>query len=111
MDDELQRQHRGHQDDKAVGDHLGQHDLRRHDRHDQKVLYGALLALTDQRRAGQDDGQERDLVDDLGHRREPRRLQVRVESGAHDEIDSARPLEPPCWEMNLCISLAMAVLR
>jgi len=38
MDDELQRQHCGHEDDKAIGQHLGQHDLRRHHRHDQKML-------------------------------------------------------------------------
>ena len=29
----------------------------RHDRHDQQVLDGALLALADQRRTGQDHGQ------------------------------------------------------
>ena len=55
-----------------------------------QVLDRALFALADQRRAGEDDRQKRDLVDDLGHRREPRRLEVRIEGGAHNEIDQAR---------------------
>ena len=33
MNDELQGQHGGHEDDEAAGDHLRQHDLHRYDRH------------------------------------------------------------------------------
>ena len=40
-------QHRRHEDDEPVGEHLRQHDFRRHDRHDQQMLDGALLALAD----------------------------------------------------------------
>src|SRR6516225_1582882 len=56
------------------------------------MLDRALLALTDERRTRQDYGQEGDLVDDLRHCREPRRLQVRVERGANDEVDRVCPL-------------------
>jgi hypothetical protein len=48
MDDEHQRRYGRQQDDEAVGDHFGQHDLGRHDRHDEEVLDAALLALANE---------------------------------------------------------------
>ncbi len=42
------------------------------DGHDQQVLDGAVLALADQRRAGEDDGQHGHVVDDLHQRRRTR---------------------------------------
>ena len=87
MHHELQRQHRRDENDEPVGEHLRQHDFRRHDRHDEQVLDRALLALADQRGTGQDHGEQRDLIDDLRHRRKPRGLQIRIEIRAHDEVD------------------------
>jgi len=51
------------------------------------MLDRALLALADQRDAGQDDGQGGDLIDHLRHRREPSGVQVGIEIGAQDKID------------------------
>jgi hypothetical protein len=67
----LRRQKGGDQHDQGHRPDLGKHDLRGRDRHHQQVLDGAVLALPDQRRASQDDGQQRDVVDDLNHRAEP----------------------------------------
>jgi len=48
------RRHRQHH--QPIGPDLGGHDLERSERHDQKMFERAVLALADQRRAGQDDG-------------------------------------------------------
>ena len=50
---------------------LARHDLERRHRHHQQVLDRAVLALADQRGAGQHDRQHGDVVDDLHHRAEP----------------------------------------
>jgi len=47
----------------------------------------AVFALADERGAGQDDRQHRDIVDDAHDAGEPRRLDIRVEGDAHDEVD------------------------
>src|SRR6516225_10558888 len=91
MDDELQRQHCCHENYETIGKHLSQHDLRRHYWHYQEMLDRSLLAFTDQRRAGQDHGQQRDLIDDLRHRGEPGRLQVRIEVGSDNKVDGVTP--------------------
>ena len=49
-----------------------------------------MLALPDQRRAGQDDGQQRDVVDDLHHRAEPGLVERGVEAGAQCQIHGWR---------------------
>ena len=67
----------GGNDHRAVGDDLRQHDLERGHRHDQQMLDGAALALADQRGAGEDDRQRRDVVDHLHHRGEPGRIVFR----------------------------------
>ena len=54
LHDQTQRQGGSDDDDQAVGPDLGQHDFRRRQRHDQQMLDGAVLALADQRRAGQE---------------------------------------------------------
>ena len=48
-----------------------QHDLRRHNRHDKQMLDRALLALADERGAGQDHREHGDVVDDLHDGGEP----------------------------------------
>ena len=58
------------------------------------MLDRALLALADQRGTGQDHGQQRDLIDDLRHRRKPRRLQIGIELRADDEIDGQALTSP-----------------
>ena len=52
--------------------HLADHDFQRRHRHHQQMLDGAMLALADQRRAGEDDGQQGHLIDDLDDGAEPR---------------------------------------
>ena len=47
--------------------------------HDQQMLDGAVLALADDGRAHQHDGQDGDVGGDLHHRGEPRRIVVGVE--------------------------------
>ena len=54
----VQRRRRRHQHHQAHGPDLCQHDLGRRDGHDQQVLDGAVLALADQRRAGEQDGHQ-----------------------------------------------------
>src|SRR5215471_10940178 len=51
------------------------------------MLDRALLALADERGSGQDHGEHGEIVDDLHHRGEPARLQVRVELCARDYFD------------------------
>ncbi len=51
------------------------------------MLDRALLALADERRAGQDYGQHSEVVDHLHHRGEPARLQIRVELCANNHFD------------------------
>mmetsp|Transcript_91075 Transcript_91075/g.253589 ORF Transcript_91075/g.253589 Transcript_91075/m.253589 type:complete len:276 (+) Transcript_91075:783-1610(+) len=90
LHDEAERGHGRHQHHQAHGPDLGQHDLARRDRHHQQVLDGAVLALADQRGAGQDDGEHGDVVDDLHQRTEPGVLQVGVEAHAHRQVDRWR---------------------
>src|SRR5215813_10034315 len=51
------------------------------------MLDRALLALADERGSGQDHGEHGEIVDDLHHRGEPARLEVRVELCARDYFD------------------------
>ncbi len=60
-----QRHRRGQQHHQPHRPDLGDHDLGGRHRHDQQMLDGAVLALADERRAGQDDGQHGHRVDDL----------------------------------------------
>ena len=53
-----------------------------------------MLALADQRGAGEDDGEHGDDVDQLHHRAKPRRRQSRVEPGAHGQINGRRRHRP-----------------
>jgi hypothetical protein len=69
---------------------LGNHDLGRRDGHHQQMLDGAVLALADERRAGEDDRQQRYLVDDLDDRREPRDVHALVETRAQRQIHHRR---------------------
>ena len=46
-----------------------------------------MLALANERGAGQDDREHRDVVDDLHHRSEPFRLEIGVEHDAEGEVD------------------------
>ena len=48
-----------------------------------------MLALAQQRGAGEDDGEDGDVVDDLNHRQEPAALQVGVEQRAGGHADRA----------------------
>src|SRR5262249_48032864 len=56
-------------------------------RHDEKMLDRALLALADERSSGQDYGEHGEIVDDLHHRVEPARFQVRIELCAGHDLD------------------------
>ena len=49
-----------------------------------------MLAFADEGRAGQHDGQHRDVVDDLDHTAEPGSVELRVEARPQDEIDRGR---------------------
>src|SRR5215470_16591878 len=51
------------------------------------MLDRALLALADERGSGQDYGEHGEIVDDLHHRGEPARFQVRVELCAGHDLD------------------------
>ena len=53
------------------------------------MLDGALLALADQRRTGQDHGDHGEIVDDLHHRSEPARLQIRIELCMRNHLDQS----------------------
>ena len=86
LHDEDERRRRHHDHHQAHGPHLGHHDFERGQRHDQEMFDGAVLALADQRRAGQDDRQHGDAVDELHHRAEPHRAQIRIEEDAHFEV-------------------------
>src|SRR5262249_33302831 len=61
----------------------------------------ALLALANKCGASQNHSQEREIVNDLHHRSEPARLQVRIEFCAHNHFDrdvgaSFAPCEEIC---------------
>src|SRR5208282_808526 len=58
--------------------YLGEHDLDRAERHHQQVLDRPVLQLPDDRRPGQEERQHGDVADQLGHRREPALVQVRI---------------------------------
>src|SRR5262245_25734452 len=60
---------------------------RRNHRHDEEMLDRALLTLADERGSGQDHGEHGEIVDDLHHRGEPARLEVRVELCAGHDLD------------------------
>src|SRR5262249_56689086 len=51
------------------------------------MLDRALLALADERSSGQDYGEHGEIVDDLHHRVEPARFQVRIELCAGHDLD------------------------
>src|SRR5262249_34576805 len=77
----------GGQNDEAIGQDLRQHDLGWNHGHDEKMLDRALLALADERSSGQDHGEHGEIVDDLHHRGEPARLQVRIELCTGHDLD------------------------
>ena len=87
LHDEDERRHRHEYHHQAHGPHLGHHDFERGQRHHQQMLDGAVLALADQRRAGEDEGQRGDAVDQLHHRTEPHIAQIRIEEHAHFRFD------------------------
>jgi hypothetical protein len=61
----------------------------------QQVVEGAVFALAQQRGAGEDDGEDGDVVDDLNHRQKPATLQIGVEQRAgsqqHRRLAAASP--------------------
>src|SRR5215470_11047918 len=59
------------------------------------MLDRALLALADERSSGQDYGEHGEIVDDLHHRVEPARLQVRVELCAGHDLDRGKRVGRP----------------
>src|SRR5512139_216303 len=75
----------------AVGPHLRHCNLEGRQWHHEQVLERPVLALADDRGAGQDDRQHADLVDDGYDALEPGRLGVRVEQPAHHELHRLRP--------------------
>ena len=77
-----QGERRTYQDNEAVGPDLCQHDCRRVQRHDQKMLDGAMFALPDELATGENHGQQGDVVDDFHHADEPRASQVGVKPDA-----------------------------
>lgn len=84
-EDERRRRHDHHH--QAHGPHLGHHDFERGQRHHQQMLDGAVLTLADHRCAGENDGQGGDAVDQLHHRTEPHRVQIRIEEHVHFGFD------------------------
>ena len=51
------------------------------------MLDGAVLALADQRRAGEDDGEHGHVIDDLHDRAEPRLVELGIEAYPERQID------------------------
>ena len=78
---------RGHEDNEADRPDLADHDFKRRDRHHQKVLDRAMLALADQRRARKDHRQHGDAGDDVDDRAEPHLAELRIVAGADIERD------------------------
>ncbi|CAM2150335.1 hypothetical protein PT2222_230056 [Paraburkholderia tropica] len=85
--DERERERGGHQHHDPHRPDLRDHDLGRRDRHHQQMLDGAVLALAYQRRARENDGEHRHVVDDFHQRAEPRLGEIRIEAHTHGEID------------------------
>jgi hypothetical protein len=73
--------------ERAIGPDLGHRDLEWRQRHDQKVIHGAVLALAHNGGSRQDDCKHRHIVDDAHDAGEPRGGDVRIERNADIEID------------------------
>ena len=87
LHDQLHREDRRNQDHEPVRPNLREHDFARRHRHRQEMLDRPMLALANERGAGQNDREHGDVADDLHHRGEPFRLEIGVEHDAESEVD------------------------
>ena len=62
-------------------------DLEAGQRHNEEVIHGAMLPLANHRRASENDGEHRDIIDNAHDACEPARRLIRVDRDANGEID------------------------
>ena len=79
MDDEIQRQRAGGENNQHIGGNLGEHNLAGTHRHHQQMLDGAALAFADNRGSGKNHRHQRSIADDLRHRHKPFGFQIGIE--------------------------------